>query len=90
MLNMRMLEKCINACIVNKCKYFAIINKVVKNEKEIRTFAIYESESLDDDFIIGLKILYDEETLNCNIQEGMKIAGFTFGDSFEEIEKDLV
>lgn len=89
MLNMRMLEKCINACINGEYLYFAIKNTVTKNEVEVNTFTMYESDLLDDDFILGLKLLYDEDTLQCSVQGEMKITGFTFGNSFEEIENDL-
>lgn len=86
MLNMRMLEKCINACKEGEYLYFAIKSEVMINKIPAYTTTIYDCEILDDDFIDSLKLFYNESNLECNTT---RICGFTFGNTFEEIEDDL-
>ena len=90
MLNMRMLEKCIDACKEGEYLYFAIKNETVVKDIPMYSYTIYDHELLNEDFITGLKLLYNEDDLESSLIEGkMRICGFTFANTFEEIEKDL-
>lgn len=91
MLNMRMLEKCITACKEGEYLYFGIKSETVVKGIPRYSYTIYGHELLDDDFITGLKLLYNEDNLECSLMEDKtRICGFTFANTFEEIQKDLI
>lgn len=91
MLNIKMLEKSTKACIDGDYKYFAIKSTTKKDGKEINTVAIYEKALLGEDFVFGIRLIYDDNLeYEYDGENGMKISGFTYGNSFDEIEKDLI
>ena len=85
-LTLENLEICINAAKENKAKYFAVLVDIVNNEEPeiiVNEFANFDSK------LAYYKDAYNNDlTLkNCN---DIKIVGFTYANSFSEIEEDLV
>lgn len=89
MLNMRMLEKCIDSCVKGGYKYIGVKTCSNFGEKDSYSYAIYSWEDASD-ILEGFKLMYDEDTLKCKMNDRISIVGFTYGGTFEEIEKDLI
>lgn len=80
------LEKCFFEASHNGAKYVGVkiqIQGFLKPE-----VIINEHENFDSKFAYYKKAYNDDLTLKAF--DGIKIVGFTYGDSFEDIEKDLI
>ncbi len=84
-LNIRNLENCFNAALKNKVRYVAVKLKTKATEKCEIMITPYEN--------MTTKLKDYKETFNCNSKleahNGIKIVGFTYGNTFKEIEDDL-
>lgn len=88
MLNMRMLEKCIDSCVKGGYKYIGVKSCSNFGETDSYLYTIYPCEYCTD-ILEGFKLIYEEDTLKCKVDDRIAIVGFTYGLTFEEIEKDL-
>ena len=85
-MTMDNLEKCFNTAKVLNQKYVGVeIEMQGLTKPEI---IINESENFDSK-LAYYKKAYNED-LTFKAFNGVKIAGFTFGDNFKEIEEDLI
>lgn len=85
-LTIKNLENCFNSALENNAKYFGIKMQVEGNS----WFEIVISENQNFNHKLNhCKENYNEELTNKD-NEKIKITGFTFGNSFNDIEKDLI
>lgn len=80
------LEKCFYEASVHDKKYVGILVRMEGFSKP--EIIINENENFDLKFAYYKKA-YTEDLI-LKTYNGIKIIGFTYGDSFEELEKDLV
>lgn len=84
-INMENLEACIVTAIIEKAKYIAIKCKLPYSEEE--EIIINPTCNFED------KLHYYQNAYNENLElktcNDIKITGFTFGNSFEEINRHL-
>ncbi len=84
-LNIENLENCFNAALKNKAKYVAVKLKTKMSKECEIMITPYES--------ITTKLKNYKEIFNYYLEleayNGIKIVGFTYGNTFKEIEHDL-
>lgn len=85
-LTLENLEICVESAKTSKAKYFAVLVSIENNpEPEI---TVNESDNFDT------KLAYYREAYNNDLTlksfNGIKIIGFTYANSFSEIEEDLM
>jgi hypothetical protein len=80
------LEKCFYEARVKAKKYIGIKVKMESFKKA--EIIINENENFDKKFAYYKNAYNDDLTLKTF--RGVKIVGFTYGDTFEEIENDLM
>ncbi|AGK97423.1 hypothetical protein [Clostridium pasteurianum] len=85
-LTINNLEKCFYEASQQDKKYVGV--KIQMQGFPKPEIIINENENFDSKFAYYKKAYNDDLTLKTF--NGIKITGFTSGDSFEEIEKDLV
>lgn len=85
-LNIHNLEKCFYTASQNDCKYVGV--KIQMEGFEKPEIIINENANFDAKFDYYKKAYNEDLTLKTF--NGIKIIGFTYGDSFDSIEKDLV
>lgn len=85
-MNINNLEKCFYEASVKGAKYVGVKIKMEGFPKA--EIIINENENFDKKFDYYKKA-YNED-LSLKTFSGIKIVGFTYGDSFEEIENDLM
>ena len=85
-LTLENLEICINAAKENKAKYFAVLVDIVNSEGP--EIIVNEFNNFDS------KLAYYKGAYNNDLTlksfNGIKIIGFTYANSFSEIEEDLI
>lgn len=86
MLNISMLEKCIEGAKTSKSLYFAI---AVEGKGFVKKEIIINSIDNADVKMKYYKVAYNDDLTSRAAPDKIKIVGFTFGNTFEEIEKDL-
>ena len=85
-LTMEYLENCFKRALELKQKFVAVVIRMEGfPEDEI---IINKSDNIKSKFEYYMKT-YDGN-LNHKFAKGISIVGFTFGDSFEQIENDLI
>lgn len=85
-LTIKNLENCFNGALENNAKYFGIKMQVEGDS----CFEIVISENQNFNRKLDYcKENYSEDLTNKDNGK-IKIAGFTFGNSFSDIEKDLI
>lgn len=86
-LTMNNLENCFNAAAEHNAKYVAILVRVPNApESEIIINKRENFEAKMDYY----RITYDHELSHKVVGDSLKIIGLSFGDSFEEIERELL
>lgn len=85
-LTMQFLENCFNSAKKNNMKYVAVKIRIKGYKKD--EIIINQVENFDEK-LAYYKISYDNE-LNHRYSTGVSIVGFTYGDTFGSIEKDLI
>lgn len=80
------LEKCFYQASLEDKKYVAVLIEMEGFPKP--EIIVNQNENIDSKFEYYSKT-YDEN-LNHKLAKGIKIIGFTYGDSLEEIEEALV
>lgn len=80
------LEKCFYEASHNGAKYVGV--KIQMQGFQKPEIIINEHENFESKFAYYKKAYNDNLTLKTF--DGIKIVGFTYGDSFEGIEKDLI
>jgi len=80
------LEKCFYKASQKGAKYVGV--KIEMQGFPKAEIIINENENFDSKFAYYKKAYNEDLTLKAF--NGIKIIGFTYGDSFEEIEKDLI
>ena len=86
MLKMNNLEICFHIASTNNAKYVGI--KIETRGSKAPEIIINPNENFDAKFEYYKKAYTDDLVLKT--YDGIKIIGFTYGNSFEEIEKDLI
>lgn len=84
-LTIKNLENCFNGAIKNNAKYLGI--KVQFKDKFCSEIIINETNNFGVELDYFKKV-YDENLTNKHCEK-IKIVGFTYGNTFEDIEKDL-
>lgn len=85
-MKMGNLEKCFYEASQKDAKYVGV--KIQMRGFQKPEIIINENENFDSKFDYYKKAYNDDLTLKTF--NGIKIIGFTYGDSFEEIEYDLI
>lgn len=86
-LNINNLEKCFYEASNQDKKYIGVKVQMYGFEKD--EIIINSNENFDKKFDY-YKNAYNEDLTLKNAPDKIKIVGFTFGNTFEEIEKDLM
>lgn len=82
-LKMYNLEACVDKAIESGAKYFAVVVSI-HGKNEIIVNEVANAKSKLDYY----KVAYSKE-LVLNSSEGIRIVGFTYGNTFHQIEVDL-
>jgi hypothetical protein len=85
-MNIENLEKCFFEASHKSAKYVGV--KIQMQGFPRPEIIINENENFDSKFAYYKKAYNDDLTLKTF--NGIKIVGFTYGESFEEIERDLM
>ncbi|WP_242842566.1 hypothetical protein [Clostridium tyrobutyricum] len=85
-MSIKELEKCFYIASKRGIKYIGV--KIQMQGFPKPEIIINENENFDSKFAYYKKAYNEELTLKTF--NGIKIVGFTYGNSFEEIEKDLI
>lgn len=80
------LERCFRRAKEHGAKYIGLCIRMKDYEKD--EIIINPAENFDDK-LAYYNLAYDDE-LNHRHAEGVAIVGFTYGNSFEKIENDLI
>lgn len=85
-MNIKNLEKCFYEASKQDKKYVGV--KIQMKGFPKPEIIINENENFDSKFAYYKKAYNEDLTLKTF--NGIRIAGFTYGDSFKDIEKDLI
>lgn len=85
-LTFKNLKNCFNNAIDNNAEYVGVL---IEMEGFDDAEVIINSRVNIADKLAYYKKTYDEE-LNHKFSKGIRIVGFTYGDSFEDIQNDLI
>ena len=85
-MNIKNLEKCFYQASMQGSKYVGV--KIEMQGFPKAEIIINENENFDSKFAYYKKAYNEDLTLKTF--NGIKIVGFTYGDSFADIEKDLI
>lgn len=86
-MNINNLEKCFYEASHQDKKYVGVKVQMYGFEKD--EIIINPNENFDKKFDY-YKNAYNEDLTHKNAPDKIKMVGFTYGDTFEEIEKDLI